>query len=116
MAPFAFDGDTSCAPTDYLDGKSPTEADNPPLGRHRMSESADEYPFVIAQLDERTRIIACKDDIQWIVQHRRGASWRGTGFFRTKAGLLGRCGSFDRTLAMLPDRYQEGHPGRKGGA
>lgn len=84
------------------------------LQRVRMSEERDDYPYVVAVLDERRRVIACKDDIQWIVQRRKPSpnSWRGHGYFRSKSALLRRCGAVSpeaaEILAALPDRYVEG--------
>jgi hypothetical protein len=55
-------------------------------------EQADDYPFVVSQLDDETRIIECPHGLQWIVQHRSGerygrARWRSMAFCATKRGL-----------------------------
>jgi len=80
-------------------------------------ESYDEYNRVITQLDPQTRVIACKDGIQWIVQHlriRRGSrEWLGVSFCRTKEALL-RCvpwrSAEHPALQALPDRFPEASP------
>jgi hypothetical protein len=74
-------------------------------------ESYDEYYRAIAQLDQNTRVIECKDGIQWIVQRRAGDAWRGVSFCRTKEALL-RCvrewvPGEHPVLAVLPDRFPE---------
>jgi len=45
------------------------------------------YPTLV-YLDERTRVIDCKDSIQWIVQKREGSNWRGLSFCRTREALI----------------------------
>jgi hypothetical protein len=54
-----------------------------------LGEESDHYP-VIAQLNDRWRVIACKNSIQWILQRRRGGvdHWRGYWFCRTREALL----------------------------
>jgi hypothetical protein len=52
-----------------------------------QGEENHRYP-VIAQLNDRWWVITCKNSIQWILQTRRGSSWRSRFFFRTRAGLL----------------------------
>lgn len=74
-------------------------------------ESYNEYDSVVAQLNDRTRVIACKDNEQWIVQRRSGSRWNGVSFCRSKAALLRCCGAlgeqFDANaiavLWALPD-------------
>jgi hypothetical protein len=41
-------------------------------------------------LNDRWRVIACKNSIQWILQRRRGGvdQWRGYWFCRTREALL----------------------------
>jgi hypothetical protein len=78
-------------------------------------ESYDEYFRVITQLDETTRVIACRDGIQWIVQRARGQGsrrmWAGVSFCRSKEALL-RCvrewaPGEHPALAALPDWFPE---------
>jgi hypothetical protein len=73
-------------------------------------ESADSYGRVIARLNSRWRIIACRDGIQWILQQGKssghGTAWRGRSYCRTKIGLMRVCahhvGDFDGdALAIL---------------
>jgi len=62
--------------------------------QHR--ESADDYLRVVAILNARWRVIACRDGIQWILQRRnapetaRGDDWRGRSYCRTREALI-RC-------------------------
>lgn len=58
--------------------------------KKRLSEQAEDYPHVIAQLNPTWRVILCRDGIQWIVQHRTGNRWRSSSYCRTREGLL-RC-------------------------
>ena len=78
-------------------------------------ETYDEYSMVILRLDDSTRVIECKDGIQWIVQRasRRGDGrvWAGVSFCRTREALL-RCvrewvPGEHPALEALPER----HPG-----
>ena len=56
-------------------------------------ESADSYVGVIAQLDDRHRVILCKDGLQWIIQVRRGqrrrhGNWRGKSYITCPQALI----------------------------
>jgi hypothetical protein len=75
-------------------------------------ETYDEYFRVVSQLDSKTRVIECRDRIQWIVQRAKAVNgqrqWRGMSFCRTKEALL-RCvrdwvtGEYQE-LQALPER------------
>ena len=58
-------------------------------------ETADGYARVVARLCDGWRVIACKDDLQWILQRRKkgGAErpWRAVGYFRTRDALMRLC-------------------------
>jgi hypothetical protein len=59
-----------------------------PSGR----EESDAYP-VIASLNERWRVIACRNEIQWVMQRRAGQvsgrpRWRGYWHCRTREALI----------------------------
>ena len=41
-----------------------------PKGSHH--ESAADYTHIVACLNDRYRVIRCKDDLQWIIQKRDG--------------------------------------------
>src|SRR5262245_26059734 len=75
------------------------------------NEGADDYPAVVAQIDSQTRVIEGACHIQWIVQRKQGAAWRGVSFCRAKEALL-RCveawapGAHPALLA-LPDWFPE---------
>ena len=82
-------------------------------------EEKDAYP-VVATLNGRWRVIACKNSIQWILQNRRSGpdSWRGRSFCRTSEALV-RCarqhaGPIDphamAVLLRLPERIGERQP------
>lgn len=52
-------------------------------------ETADEYPCIVARLNDTWRVITCKNGIQWIVQKRQGnGQWRGVTFHRTRDVLM----------------------------
>lgn len=84
------------------------------------SEEADDYHAIVAQLSDGWRIIACRSDIQWILQRSVGqrhgrTRWEGRSFCRTKEALI----RFSRThaspvdpaaqllLDALPERFPE---------
>jgi hypothetical protein len=85
-------------------------------GRIRGEES--ESCPVIARLNDRWRVVACKNNIQWILQVRRGNRWHGKYFFRTREGLvlLAReyageiSGDALVILLRLPERFPEARP------
>ena len=79
--------------------------------RPRLSEEADDYPYIVVQLDDRWRIIECRNDIQWILQKLVGGRWRGQRYCRTLAGLKSSLTALcvdPNLLPYLPDRYIEG--------
>jgi hypothetical protein len=76
---------------------------------------------VVALLNPGWRVIACRDGVQWILQHRarpevtdRLDVWAGRSFCRTKEALLRVCrehaGTIDPAaqviLSALPDRIE----------
>jgi hypothetical protein len=86
----------------------------------RVGESNDAYPDVVAVLDGQTRVIACQDGIQWILQKKVNHNdptqmWRGRSFCRTKEALL-RCAGVksgeNPVLDDLPERFPEPPKGR----
>jgi hypothetical protein len=81
--------------------------------KRRLSEAADDYPAIVAMLDERTRVIECAAGNQWIIQRRvraAGYPWRSQYFCRTKAGLLLYAPKPTAPeLLALPDRLPERH-------
>jgi hypothetical protein len=56
-------------------GKDQPSLDAPSVGtrRHRRAESSEDYPDIVAILNARWRVIACRDNIQWILQYRNRA-------------------------------------------
>lgn len=53
-------------------------------------EQSDDYFRVVAVLNDRWRVIVCKDSIQWILQKRRRDTlkWDGESYCMTRQGLL----------------------------
>ena len=82
----------------------------------RLAESDDSYPHVVVILNDRWRVIECRDRIQWILQYRNRAkgvtkhAWRSRSYCRTGGALIRCCyehaGQIDpaarMTLAGLP--------------
>jgi hypothetical protein len=55
-----------------------------------LGEENDDYPTV-AILNDRWRVVVCRNSIQWILQKRGGPNhWRGRYFCRTREVLI-RC-------------------------
>ena len=82
-------------------------------------ESSEHYNGVLAELDERWRLIVCGKNHQVILQRREGlhgGAWRGYKYFRTQNGLLqacGRLGLLSRANAaliegILPPNFKNG--------
>jgi hypothetical protein len=78
--------------------------------RHEL-ESCDEYARVVARLDDRTRVIECRDGVQWIIQRGHPSNgvlrWDGVSFCRTKEALLRCAGVQNPVLDALPARFPE---------
>ena len=100
----------------------PALANRPPAPKgSRRAESSDDYPDVVAILNERWRVIGCRHGIQWVLQGRNRAErvardgWRGRSFCHTKEALIRVCdahaGLIDpdgrAILAGLPERFPE---------
>ena len=56
-------------------------------------ETADPYVGVVAQLDDKHRVVICKDAIQWIIQVRCGqrcgqARWTGKSYLTTPEAVV----------------------------
>jgi hypothetical protein len=79
-----------------------------------LAEETDAYP-TIARLNDRWRVIACRQSIQWILQRRGGEYWRGYWFCRTREALVRgarqHAGPIDGDalviLLRLPERFPE---------
>ena len=70
------------------------------IDAHR--ERSDHYSYVILRLNNRWRIILCRQGLQWILQRREnlhGGAWRGFRYFRTRTALIEECGR----LGLLSD-------------
>ena len=83
-----------------------------------MSESADNYGRVVAQLNTRWRVIECSHRLQWILKRTVSTKtcatsrWQSRSFCGTKDGIL-RCSrqhagpvepAAAAVLAALPER------------
>jgi hypothetical protein len=78
-------------------------------------ETADNYQAVVAVLNDRHRVIVCKEGIQWILQRREKSPaerpWRGLHYCQTRKALIRLSGAFSpavdpiamKTLVELPE-------------
>jgi len=85
----------------------------------RPDEGGDSYVRVVARLNDRWRVIVCRDEMQWILQRRhdrqRQPRWEGNSYCQTRAALLRcireRAGFCDlaalECVAALPDHIRE---------
>jgi hypothetical protein len=85
----------------------------------RGPEEADSYPAVIVSLNDRWRVIECRDGMQWILQQRKGqrngqAVWRARRYHRGRGALLASmrelCGEVIKSalaeVLLLPRRKE----------
>jgi hypothetical protein len=86
-------------------------------GARPVAESDEAYPNL--RLNDRWRVIECRDRLQWILQARNRAEtvardvWRGQSYCRTREALIRCCdryaGALDpaavAALRGLPERY-----------
>jgi hypothetical protein len=89
-------------------------------------ERSDQYNGVVCVINDRWRVIVCKDGIQWILQKSKsggghGRAWRGVSYLTTKRALIEACAQHyghcetaaPAVLEALPDRIsQYRHVGR----
>ncbi len=68
------------------------------LPSHRKRDET--YP-VLVRLDDNSRIINCRDDMQWILQRRTGPAWRSVSYFRNRDVLIERSRAQGEALASL---------------
>lgn len=99
---------------------SGTHPHTKPTAQSQHHESADDYHRVVAVLNDRWRVIECRDGLQWILQRRnapekaRRDDWRGQSYCRTRDALIrcacAYCGeaapAAAAVLASLPDRIE----------
>ena len=72
-------------------GAKPSKTRIPTTKSHY--ETADNYVGVIAYLDERHRVIICKDALQWIIQGKRGQRrgqrrWTEKSYLTSPEGVI----------------------------
>lgn len=64
----------------------------PPTAAVSHRESDTGYRAVVAVLNDRWRVIECRDGIQWILQFvkkkRDGQAWQSRSYCRTRAALI----------------------------
>jgi hypothetical protein len=79
--------------------------------RAPLRETADDYPFIVAQLPDGRRVIECATDLQWIVQTKQGRQWKSGWYCRTLDALLrgGRSQEYRIAAAMLPADMPDGY-------
>lgn len=85
-----------------------------------IRETADNYPCVVARLNDDWRVITCRNGIQWVLQRRgdRGsgpAQWKGVSYCQTREALKRvsrEAGPIEpaawEALALLPDHITAG--------
>lgn len=91
-----------------------------PRALNPACEEADNYSRVVLRWDfseaKATRIIECRNQIQWIVQYRSGTrsgqpSWRPQSYCRTRQALERLLpGMAEEIAAALPVRFVEPAP------
>ena len=93
------------------------ESHPPCLSARRPREESDDYPRVVARLNDRWRVIECAGGIQWVLQRTAGRRhgrprWDGRSFCCTREALIGcvreHAGEIDglalAVLLRLPER------------
>lgn len=63
-----------------------------PLPASSTQEKSDNYHKIIMRIDDKWRVIECKDGIQWIIQKKKGyyenkPAWKSISFCRSRKGL-----------------------------
>lgn len=89
--------------------------------RVSLREEAADYPAVVATIDAKWRVIACRDGIQWILQRRAGQRngrprFEAQAYCRSREGIIAAVrrstGQADpkaiATLENLPDWIGKG--------
>lgn len=56
-------------------------------------ESDDDYDQIVTRINDRWRVIVCRDGLQWILQKREGkrggkARWTGVSYSTTRKALI----------------------------
>lgn len=113
-------------PLDHDDGAGPRRRVPGAVPRETPTserERDDNYFRIVARLNDRWRVIVCKDAIQWILQKSKsdgghGRQWRGLKFLTTRdaliescARLCGRCDPVAfSVLKRLPDHISHTRP------
>ena len=93
------------ATADTVNG--PRSHAQPAVGSHR--ERDHDYRAIVAELDDKTRVIECVDGLQWILQRLRGDRWFAIAYCRTRDPLIRQAtkalgGTVPEALFALPPR------------
>jgi hypothetical protein len=91
---------------DTLEPHSPALVHVPAASKRERDE---DYDRVIVRLDDRDRVINCSDNLQWIIQRRRGDQWHGYSFHRCRDVMIERSSAKGESLAILKS-LPEWHP------
>src|SRR5258708_5381779 len=59
----------------------------PSRSRCPIPEDRDDYPRLIAMVDKKTRVIECRDGLQWVLQRRSTRGWAARSFCRSREAL-----------------------------
>lgn len=71
-----------------------------------------DYRAIVADLDDKTRVIECVDGLQWILQRLRGDRWFAIAYCQTRDPLIREAtkalsGAAPEALFALPPRLDE---------
>lgn len=79
---------------------------------HRVGETSEHYPHVILRWrahgedDHATRVVECRNRLQWIIQRHISGRWRSEHFCTSRQGLLRHLPrQFHEITAALPERF-----------
>ena len=97
---------SASAALDTLERDSPALVHVPAASKSERDEG---YGSVVVRLDDKHRVINCSDNLQWIIQRKRGQQWHGYSFHRCREVLIERSGAKGETLAVL-QALPEWHP------
>ena len=89
-----------------------TSPDTPPVTKSAVAhvsvavgaEKSDAYARVIARLNDRWRVVSCRDCIQWILQTRYsrkagGSAWTNRYYCRSREGLVSCCREYSGEIS-----------------
>lgn len=86
--------------------------------KQEIREEHDDYIRLVCKLNDRWRLVICRDLLQFVVQRKRGercgrARWEGAAFFQTREGVKRFCRNLEpilpsarRVIAQLPNHIK----------